>query len=52
MSLVRVGSRAREALDLAREPEALRDRYGRTTFGQSCLLARRFVEAGTRGSCR
>ena len=30
------------------EPDALRDRYGRTTFGQSCLLARRLVEAGTR----
>ena len=28
--------------------EKLRDRYGRNTFGQSCLLARRLVEAGTR----
>jgi uncharacterized protein (DUF1501 family) len=37
---------AREAFDLSREPDALRDRYGRTTFGQSCLLARRLVEAG------
>ena len=26
----------------------MRDRYGRNTFGQSCLLARRLVEAGTR----
>jgi uncharacterized protein (DUF1501 family) len=47
MSLVLSG-RARKAFDLAEEPDALRDRYGRTTFGQSCLLARRFLEAGTR----
>ncbi len=40
--------RARDAFDLAKEPEALRDRYGRHTFGQGCLLARRLVEAGTR----
>jgi hypothetical protein len=38
----------REAFDLAREPDALRDRYGRTGIGQSCLLARRLVEAGVR----
>ncbi|MBI3411254.1 MAG: DUF1501 domain-containing protein [Planctomycetes bacterium] len=31
---------------LQREPAAVRDRYGRTTFGQCCLLARRLVEAG------
>jgi hypothetical protein len=37
---------ARQAFDLDREPAAVRDRYGRTTFGQSALLARRFVEAG------
>ena len=37
---------ARTALDLGREPDAVRDSYGRTTFGQSCLLARRMVEAG------
>lgn len=43
-----VSGRARDAFELSREPDALRDRYGRTTFGQSCLLARRFVEAGTR----
>lgn len=43
-----VSGRARDAFDLTREPEALRDRYGRNTFGQSCLLARRLVEAGTR----
>ena len=40
--------RARDAFDLSQEPESLRDRYGRNTFGQSCLLARRLIEAGTR----
>jgi uncharacterized protein (DUF1501 family) len=40
--------RAKEAFDLAREPDRLRDRYGRNTFGQSCLMARRLVEAGVR----
>ena len=39
---------AREAFDLKSEPEAVRDRYGRTRFGQSCLLARRLVERGVR----
>lgn len=34
------------AFDLSREPTSLTDRYGRTRFGQSCLLARRLVEAG------
>ena len=43
-----VSGRARDAFDLKQESEATRDRYGRTTFGQSCLLARRLVEAGTR----
>src|SRR5262249_6014161 len=38
--------RARAAFDLGREPPAVRDRYGRHHFGQSCLLARRLVEAG------
>jgi len=47
LSLVTSG-RAREAFDLSKESEKLRDRYGRTTFGQCCLLARRLVEAGTR----
>jgi Protein of unknown function (DUF1501) len=37
---------ARAAFDLARETPATRDSYGRTHFGQSCLLARRLVEAG------
>ena len=40
--------RARDAFDLSKEPDALRDAYGRHTFGQGCLLARRLVEAGTR----
>jgi uncharacterized protein (DUF1501 family) len=37
---------SRAAFDLEREPAAVRDRYGRTQFGQSVLLARRLVEAG------
>lgn len=37
---------AREAFNLATEPDALRDRYGRHRSGQACLLARRLVEAG------
>ena len=40
------GPRARKAFDLAREDPRLRDRYGRTSIGQGCLLARRLVEAG------
>lgn len=39
---------ALSAFELEREPEALRARYGNTRFGQSCLLARRLVERGTR----
>jgi hypothetical protein len=34
------------AFDISREPATLRDRYGRHTFGQSALLARRLVESG------
>lgn len=37
---------ARVAFDLGKEPAAVRDRYGRTQFGQSVLFARRLVEAG------
>jgi hypothetical protein len=37
-----------KAFDLSEEPAAVRDRYGRTTYGQSCLLARRLVEAGVK----
>jgi hypothetical protein len=47
LSLVLSG-KARDAFDLAAEADDVRDRYGRNTFGQSCLLARRLVEAGTR----
>src|SRR5229473_1328848 len=39
---------AREAFALDKEPASMRDRYGRTRFGQSCLLARRLIEAGVR----
>lgn len=35
-----------EAFDVAREPDALRDRYGRHRWGLSCLLARRLAESG------
>jgi hypothetical protein len=38
--------KAKTAFDLSKEPEKLRDRYGRDIFGQSMLLARRLVEAG------
>lgn len=40
--------RTREAFDLSREKPATRDRYGRTSLGQGCLLARRLIEAGVR----
>jgi Protein of unknown function (DUF1501) len=39
--------RVAAAFDLAKEPDALRDRYGRHLWGQGCLLARRLAEAGT-----
>ena len=39
---------AREAFSVDREPASVRDAYGRSEFGQSCLLARRLVEAGVR----
>jgi Protein of unknown function (DUF1501) len=38
----------RQAFDLSTEDSKLRDRYGRTTYGQSCLLARRLVESGVK----
>jgi uncharacterized protein (DUF1501 family) len=41
------GARARDAFDISTEDPRLRDRYGRNTWGQSTLLARRLVEAGT-----
>lgn len=39
---------AKRAFDIHSEPEAIRDAYGRTQFGQCALLARRLVEAGCR----
>lgn len=41
-------ARLRRAFNLSEEPARLRERYGRTTYGQGCLLARRLVEAGVR----
>ncbi len=41
-------AKAREAFELHREPEAVREKYGNNRFGQSCLLARRLIEAGVR----
>ena len=38
----------RDAFDVTLEPESRRDRFGANNFGQSCLLARRLIEAGTR----
>jgi hypothetical protein len=40
------GSQDRDAFDIGREPDAIREAYGRSTVGQSLLLARRLVEAG------
>ena len=39
-------TQAREAFDLSKEPQQVRERYGMTRFGQSCLLARRLIESG------
>ena len=39
---------AGKVFDLSQESDAMRDRYGRNTFGQSCLAARRLVERGVR----
>src|SRR5213594_1430140 len=43
-----LSGKARAAFDLEQEKPEVRERYGRTTFGQGLLLARRLVEAGTR----
>ncbi len=40
--------KAREAFELHKEPQDVRDKYGMNRFGQSCLLARRLIEAGVR----
>ena len=47
MNLLTSGNVAR-AFDLRQEPNALRDRYGRNLFGQSLLMGRRLIEAGSR----
>ncbi len=41
-----LGNRSGDVFDLRREPERIRERYGRTSVGQSLLLARRLIEAG------
>ncbi|MCA9048805.1 MAG: DUF1501 domain-containing protein [Planctomycetaceae bacterium] len=41
-------TQVRDAFDISREPTEIRDAYGRTTYGQSCLLARRLVESGVK----
>jgi hypothetical protein len=41
-------TQARDAFDLTKEPQSVRDRYGMNRFGQCCLLARRLIEAGVR----
>jgi uncharacterized protein (DUF1501 family) len=43
-----LSSSTKKAFDLVAEAPGKRERYGRNTFGQSCLLARRLIEAGTR----
>ncbi len=43
-----LSGRARDAFDLTKEKPETRERYGKNTFGQCCLLARRLIEAGTR----
>jgi hypothetical protein len=45
---IATSKQAREAFDLSKEPKKVRERYGLNRFGQSCLLARRLVEAGVR----
>ena len=41
-------TKAREAFELIAKPETVREKYGLNRFGQSCLLARRLIEAGVR----
>jgi len=43
-----LSGKARDAFDLTKESDAVRDRYGRHKFGQGALMARRLIEAGTR----
>jgi len=41
-------TKVKQAFDLSQETTKTRDRYGRTTYGQGCLLARRLVESGVK----
>src|SRR5687767_894652 len=43
-----ISGKARDAFDLEKEPKEMREKYGKHTFGQSLLMARRLIEAGTR----
>lgn len=43
-----LSGRAKNAFDLSQEKDSVRQRYGKNTFGQCALLARRLIEAGTR----
>src|SRR4029078_7678361 len=43
-----MSGKAREDFAIGSEKDTLREKYGKNTFGQCCLLARRLVEAGTR----
>ena len=45
---IMTSAKAREAFALEKEPDKVKDRYGRTRFGQCCLMARRLIEAGVR----
>lgn len=40
--------RVRQAFEISAEPDKVRERYGRTMYGQSCLLARRLAESGVK----
>src|SRR3954453_22150537 len=43
-----LSGKARDAMDLTKEADKVRERYGMHTFGQSVLMSRRLIEAGTR----
>ena len=43
-----LSGKSRDAFDLTKESEKMRERYGMTTFGQSMLLSRRLIESGTK----
>jgi hypothetical protein len=44
----RMQSEAMDALDVSKEPENIRERYGKGDFARGCLIARRLVERGVR----